>query len=272
MMKECPLFFRALRLGLPRRLTWGIAACFIVRGDAMKEGICFAVMVAVLPAAAQTPQPPDPPPLPRHYLEARPTSSPRPTTTGPALDPPGLPVLSPELARRLAELRYERQSLTRDRQDARDELPRDDSTARERQELRQKIQVLVGQLASRPAAAPPAAPAVPLLQPNDKPADPMGLARTLIHTGDFETALRSFRLVDPDTLDREDRAFVQYMSAVCLRRMGKRSEAAALYREVADAKDDSFLAECAIWQIASLRWLQEAEAQLEDSRRHRLGR
>ena len=53
----------------------------------------------------------------------------------------------------------------------------------------------------------------------------------------------------------DDRAFVQYMTASCLRQLGKRSEAAVLYRDVADAKDDEFLAECAVWQLTSVQRL-----------------
>ena len=95
------------------------------------------------------------------------------------------------------------------------------------------------------------------------------MARVLFRAHDYEAVLRTVRLLDLEALNREDRAFVQYLSAGCLRLSGKWSEAAALYREVADARGDEFLAECAVWQLGALRWQQEAQAQLEQSRRLR---
>jgi hypothetical protein len=64
-------------------------------------------------------------------------------------------------------------------------------------------------------------------------------------------------------LSREDRAYVKDMTATCLRRMGRVTEAAALYREVAEGREDDFLTECAIWQLSLLRSTQEIQNQLD---------
>ena len=43
------------------------------------------------------------------------------------------------------------------------------------------------------------------------------------------------------------------MIACCLRNLGKLDEAATLYREVANTQDNDMLADCARWQLSSLR-------------------
>jgi hypothetical protein len=83
---------------------------------------------------------------------------------------------------------------------------------------------------------------------------------------DFEAALTVARQIDPAALGREDRAFAQYLTGCCLRRLNRRSEAAVVFREVAAAKDDEFLVECAVWQLSLLRSSAEIEAQLEQLR------
>ena len=65
---------------------------------------------------------------------------------------------------------------------------------------------------------------------------------------------------------KEDRAFVRYMLACSLRRLGKTSEAEVIYREVANSPDDEFLANCAIWQLSLIRSEQELQLQLEQLR------
>jgi hypothetical protein len=82
----------------------------------------------------------------------------------------------------------------------------------------------------------------------------------------FEAARRTFQLIDPATLDREDRAFVRYMLACSLRRLGRTSEAEVIYREVANSPDDEFLASCAVWQLALIRSEQDLQLQLEQLR------
>ncbi len=99
-----------------------------------------------------------------------------------------------------------------------------------------------------------------------KAVDGLRVAMNLFRDNDFDSALRAFRLIDAAQLGREDRAFVQYMTACCLRRLNRRSDAAAIYREVADAHEDEFISECAINQLALIRSAQELEAQREQLR------
>lgn len=150
--------------------------------------------------------------------------------------------------------------------------PADDPLALERAKLQGQLQELLKRLNERPPA--PGYGPVPAMPPGKKfefpegtrPVDSLRLAMNLFRDNDFDAALRACRLIDPATLSREDRTFVQYMSACCLRRLGKRGEAAVIYREVADAREDEFVAECAVWQLALIRSSQELEAQLEQLR------
>jgi hypothetical protein len=106
--------------------------------------------------------------------------------------------------------------------------------------------------------------------PADGPVDPLALAQALFRTGDYEGALRTYRMLDPTQLPRQDQAMLQYMIATCLRRLGKLEEAAALYRDVANSKDDDILSECAQWQLGALEWRRDLVARLEQLRQRRL--
>jgi hypothetical protein len=104
----------------------------------------------------------------------------------------------------------------------------------------------------------------------DKLVDPLALAQALFKSGDFEGALAAYRLLDASKLSRREHAAAQYMTACCLRHLGKTAEAASLYREVANAREDDFLAECAQWQLGAIQWRQEMESQLQQLRKRRL--
>jgi len=69
----------------------------------------------------------------------------------------------------------------------------------------------------------------------------------------------------------EERAPVQYMIATCLRKLGKRDEAAKVYREVVGIKDDPFIADCARWQLQTLTWRKDVDTQLAALRQRRKG-
>lgn len=148
----------------------------------------------------------------------------------------------------------------------------DDPLALERAKLQGQLQELLKRLNERPPA-PSYGPAPPVptgkkfeFPEGTRPVDSLRLAMNLFRDGEFDAALRAFRLIDPATLSREDRTFVQYMSACGLRRLGKRGEAAVIYREVADAHEDEFITECAVWQLSLIRSTQELEAQIEQLR------
>lgn len=101
-----------------------------------------------------------------------------------------------------------------------------------------------------------------------KPIDLVRAASNLFKAGDAESA---YALLPADTsqLPKEDRAFADYLRAACLRKLGKTTEAVKLYRAIADAKDDPFLAESAIVQITAIKSAQELETQLSQLKSRR---
>ena len=144
-------------------------------------------------------------------------------------------------------------------------------------ELRKKLEQ-IGELnlAPPPAVAPPPKelppPKAPKVEPTPDPfvgavpLDPLRVAQNLYKAGDIEAAYRAIQMQKPDTLSPDDRTFAQYLSACCLRKMGKLPEAAAIYREIADAKQDAFITQSALTQLSMIRSVQEIESQLEQLR------
>jgi uncharacterized cysteine cluster protein YcgN (CxxCxxCC family) len=62
---------------------------------------------------------------------------------------------------------------------------------------------------------------------------------------------------------------VQYLTACCLHKLGKTDEAVTLFREVANAKGDPEVAECAQWQLGAIRWRHDMELEIEQLRQER---
>jgi hypothetical protein len=160
-----------------------------------------------------------------------------------------------------------------------------ESASAERLRLMIQLQELIRRLNERPAGSgidrplpigkPPVGPSPrPKFEfpETGKPIDGLRVAMNLFRDNDFNSALRAFRLIDTTSMSREDRAFVQYMTASCLRRLNRNSEAAVIYREVADARDDEFITECAVAQLSMIRSAQELETQLEQLRSRQKGR
>jgi hypothetical protein len=102
--------------------------------------------------------------------------------------------------------------------------------------------------------------------------DKLTLAQTLFQAGETQSALAELRQVDANRLSAKDRVWVQYLTAGCMRKQGNLSEAAVLYREVADAKEDDFLTESAMWHLGFIRWRQDVQKQLEEARKKREAR
>lgn len=102
-----------------------------------------------------------------------------------------------------------------------------------------------------------------------RPVDSLALGQSLFRLGKYAEALKAFESVDLRGTVAETRAPVQYLRASCLRHLGKSDEAAALYREVANARGDEALAACARWQLSTLRWQRETAARLDEVRRRR---
>lgn len=143
----------------------------------------------------------------------------------------------------------------------------------ERARLRAKLDLLLDRILNpRPIPAPGPKQSVVPKQPTLPPAyetrsiNPVREGMNQFRNNDFDVALGTFRRIDTATLGAEDRAFVQYMKATCLRRLGRLSEAVTTYREVADAHDDEFIVDCAIWQLSLIGTEQDLESTLDQLR------
>lgn len=153
----------------------------------------------------------------------------------------------------------------------------DESGSSERARLQGQLDELLKRLNSQPPAGGTRPPTIPppktKFDPTDtRPIDTLRLAMNLFRDNDFDAALRAFRFIQPAQLPPEDRPFVQFMIASCLRRLNRLSEAAVVYREVAQSPDDEFIASSAVSQLALIRTQQELEAQLEQLRIRMKGR
>jgi len=169
------------------------------------------------------------------------------------------------------QLKSDAAALAREREEALKEAAAA-GPATERAMLRAQLAELLKRINERPPVAFPKYPSGPTVKKSDfpldgaKPIDAVRTAENLFREGEVDAAYRVLRLIDATLLPRPDRAFAQYLTACCLRKMNKRSEAAVVFREVAEAKDDDFIAECAVSQLAMIRTTQEIEAQIEQLR------
>jgi hypothetical protein len=105
--------------------------------------------------------------------------------------------------------------------------------------------------------------------PTTQPLDALALAENLYRAGDFDAALKAFRQIDLTGMRAEERVPVQYLIATCLRKLGKAGEAEARYREVANSRLDPVMAECAQWQLATMRWQSDLRSQVETLKQRR---
>ncbi len=194
--------------------------------------------------------------------------------------PPG-PVVPPdanaaELQRLLRDLRSQRESLHNERA-APEREPPASANERELVRLRKRMEELQKRARPRPEAVPsPVLPPDPPLTASTGASaggaiDLVAVAQNLFRAGDYAAALDAYRKVPLRGATGEERAPTLYMIATCLRKLGKRDEAAKVYREVASVKDDPFVADCARWQLDSLTWHKEMDGQLAQLRQRRKG-
>jgi hypothetical protein len=229
---------------------------------------------------------PDNPPLPQAEANNSPESD---------IVPVGLPLDGPgvdgDLIRAIARLHQEREALAREREDLERRVPKmDTGDAAELARLRQRLLALSKRL-DQPVSAPPPVsshprPAVPV-QTNEQPtkgpevspgqggshltSDPYLQAQAYFRARQYQESLAALRSLPPESLNLDERLLVQYLSACCLRKLGKLDEAVTLYREVADAREDEFLAECSLWHLSNIGWRRDIEQQLVAIRATRLG-
>jgi tetratricopeptide (TPR) repeat protein len=256
-------------------------------------GILLGLLTAALVGAQELP-PPRPVPMPMPTPLPGPGLAPRPIDGEECMRLP-----NHQLKELLQQLEEERQLLSEAFQSAartRDEAVSSDQTNEALLKLRVKEllhKLGQGRHAPTPHSAPKAPakkgqptdpsapPPFPLLEkppPTSVPAlpnqpltvDPLSLAHALFRVGNYEAALRTYRMVELKGARADQRTPVQYLMACCLRRLGKTDEAAKLYREVANSKGDEELAACAQWQLAAMRWRKDALEQIEAVRQRRL--
>lgn len=108
-----------------------------------------------------------------------------------------------------------------------------------------------------------------MLELPSKPVDPLALAQSLFQTGDYANALPAYQAVDSGSAAARDRVAQQYMVATCLRHLGRFDEAAAIYREVAGMREGEVFAECAQWQLNSIRWRRDILTQVDQLKQRR---
>jgi hypothetical protein len=183
-----------------------------------------------------------------------------------------------ELKRLLEQLRSRREALHSERCGEREAAApapagtNDEEIAR----LRKRMEELARCRASRkveeavPSEVRPLDPLLALPRESEAPwgsvIDPSAVAQNYFRVGDWEAALEAYRKLPTRGLLAEERAPLVYMIATCYRRLGKRDDAAKLYREAAGIKDDQFVADCARWELETLAWRKSLEAQLAQLR------
>jgi tetratricopeptide (TPR) repeat protein len=245
------------------------------------------------------------PPLPQPFPTAPvPIASDTPPLTQTEENDPSVPIipvtlplntpadLDGDLHRALGRLHMELEALARERADLERQTPQMGSPgSAEWSLLRQRL------FALRKRLEQPLAPVPPLTHPTPggsvqqspeknpkvtevslpppggrQPGDPYLLAQAQFRAGQYQEALDLYHSLQPESLSMEERLLVQYLSACCLRKMGKLDDAITLYREVADAREDVFLAECSLWHLSNITWRRDVEKQLAGIRAARLDR
>jgi hypothetical protein len=201
----------------------------------------------------------------------------------PAVRAPTAPpsAASPELQRLLRDLRSQREALRDERTAAEHETAAPGPvTANEAEiaRLRKRMEELSarsgGCSRGGSASLPPESSPLTMPTPVEGPGgvlDPIGVANNYFKAGDFQAALEAYRKVPLRGAADDERAPVMYMIATCLRKIGKREEAATMYREVTALKGDPFVTDFARWQLESMAWRKDMEAQLAQLAQRRKG-
>ncbi|MEO1616788.1 MAG: tetratricopeptide repeat protein [Planctomycetota bacterium] len=87
-----------------------------------------------------------------------------------------------------------------------------------------------------------------------KPANAFALGQSLYRTGNYESALKSFRTAEKLSMTPSEKTWLELMIALCEHRLGRSGEATGLLRDIANMKSSDYPIKVATW------WLQHAEA------------
>lgn len=233
----------------------------------IRFGLAAGLLAVLTTGSASDPVPPDPqrpqlaPIEPISWRGMYPNQQPTPPTS-----PPKAPGHANQLKADIEALRAARKDAT--------PSVGSDTTA-ERDLLRAKVKGLLLRLEAK--SLPPDPPTQPMVAPapkpvkitptdSGKPIDQLSEAINLFRANDLVGAERAVRDLESAKLSREERAHSQYLLGCCLRRTNRLSEAATIFREVANARDDELAADAAITQLSLIRSTQELETLLEQLR------
>ncbi len=201
--------------------------------------------------------------------------------------------LDPEVAalqQDMARLKRERESLAAEREKT-SKMPPATSSEEEAEaarlrariaELLVKVEAKKAKEGKRPTdqAALPSRPVSPskldiLSTPSPaavRSAEALQVAQAQFHSDQFDAVLQTIRRVDSQTLSKEDCLLVQYLTAGCLRNLGRLDEAVPLYRTVVDSRGDEALVESASWQLTAIDARRNMLRELAEIRERRTAR
>lgn len=105
---------------------------------------------------------------------------------------------------------------------------------------------------------------VSTLSPIDGPIDRLGLANNLYALGDYVMALKMYEEIDQTTLTEQDRFWIEYQTACCLRRLRRIPEAQDRYRRLAAQPSAELLHEMSRWWLDRIADRTALEADLKN--------
>jgi hypothetical protein len=148
-----------------------------------------------------------------------------------------------------------------------------DSYSSERAKLMAELKGLLRELNQKPTTTTPTSPMVAPKMPEElykggtgTPVDELRNATNLARANQIDAAYKAFTKIDLQRLAPEDRAFAKYMTASCLRQLGRTTEAIPIYREIANAGEDEFISGNAVRMLKLLTTSEELQVQLSQLR------
>lgn len=138
--------------------------------------------------------------------------------------------------------------------------------AAERARLKAKLFELMERIPARRSPPPPVAEPSHDTNPDSvRPLDRVRYLQNLIKSGQYATALRAFQVMDPTSFTGKQGAMLRYLKASAHRRAGDLETAKQIYGELAQSREDDFLAECAAWQLQAIKAKEELLGRLDTS-------
>lgn len=98
----------------------------------------------------------------------------------------------------------------------------------------------------------------------DGPIDRLGLANNLFAVGEYPLALEMYEQTTGPELSSQQKFWVQYQLANCLRRLGNPAEASNRYRKLASQPEAGWLSQQAHWWVETLENMRVLEKALQD--------